>query len=442
MDIIDNLIFTTLNRTGINKKREEISCDLMDSDSIGYEIGMNDRKSPEFENEKKYFYYSKDVRENFIHLKYPDIIEKAFDKHWYDISDKDIYPANPVKEFTDGTPDITEITNLNELPPYHLIYAYLIENTRIAQIFERLLFLYHSGEEVGITNQFENAYNWLINTEYLFYKYSSTYSLKNISSLLRPDFEANRRNTYYRMFGMDLAFGNSNNPGSLSYNFIKAKASNIQFILLFEQFLTEIWQAYINAMNTSGPNTSDFTNLVDLAEILCELFAARRGNSVRYSTQNLAREEYSACFMMTWFHFIVNYNSPLVTFLQCQGPTSADRLGKIGLKVGIPVHSKCKALFDLAGPAATILKMIENRDSIFHDASSFGELIYSKKIEINDNPYTRMLRSLLNEIILIINNWEKATGHRIKNPEANIRGVVSVSEKLRRNGRPVPVGAM
>jgi hypothetical protein len=435
MDNIDNLIYAALNDTGYDpanptvRGRKTVSDDLLSTSSLQTELGAGSPK-PAWPGSA----YSGAIRQKFIHLKYPDAIETAYEKHWYDISDTPPAPVNVTDTqsphyFAANTGQI--FTRLDEKPLYHLMYSYLIENTRIAQIFERLLTLYHAGEDIGITNGFEDAFRWIINTEYLFFKPSNSYSMKNITSLLRPDFEASRRNAYYRMFGMDLAFGRANDPNSAGYNYVKPRATNSQFIPMFEQFLSEIWQAYINVLNTSGVNTTDINNLVDLADKIKELLDARRGDSTNYTTQNLSREEYSSCFMMTWYHFIVSYDSPLVQFLKCEGPTADDRLGKIGLKVGVPAHSKCKALFDLAGPTADVLKVLENRASVFHDPTQFSALIQSKGTL---SPYA----PFLDDIVLMINNWEKATGHRIKNPEANIRGTVSIAQPRPTNGKPVP----
>jgi len=43
----------------------------------------------------------------------------------------------------------------------------------------------------------------------------------------------------------------------------------------------------------------------------------------------------------------------------------------------------------------------------------------------------------MNYFLVVINNWEKATGHRIKNPEANIRGTVSIAQPKPTNGKTV-----
>lgn len=433
MDFIDNLIYTSLNNTGFdptavnNRNRIALVNKLMSSASLPIELGTTPQPA------SGTFGYPASVRQKFIHLRFPDLIDDSFEKHWYDISDK---PAPPPAAVANTSPhyftvDTNQIlTRLDEPPLYHMMYAYLIENTRIGQIMDRLLFLYHSGEDIGITNDFEDAFRWLINTEYLFYKPSNSYSIKNITSLLRPDYESNRRNAYYRMFGVDLAFGNGKELQSTTYNYIKAKASNTPFIPLFEQFLAELWQAYINADNTSGANATDVTSLVDLAGELKEFMRDRRGTSTNYTTQNLSREEFSSCFMMTWYHFIVSYSSPLVQFLKCEAPTSGDRLLKIGLKVGLPAHSKSKTLIELAGPTADLLRLIENDSSVFHNPTDFTALIQSKGSGTT-------LEQFLNDLILLISNWEKATGHKLKNRESNIRGTVSVSQTQRTNGRLV-----
>ncbi len=50
----------------------------------------------------------------------------------------------------------------------HLIYAYLIENTRIYEIFRRVLFEYLHGERLEIPEP--EAQQWLRTTEELFYR--------------------------------------------------------------------------------------------------------------------------------------------------------------------------------------------------------------------------------------------------------------------------------
>jgi hypothetical protein len=65
---------------------------------------------------------------------------------------------------------------------------------------------------------------------------------------------------------------------------------------------------------------------------------------------------------------------------------------------------------------------------LFNDANFLQRVIRSLS---TINPITNPVPSaqeinILNNMLLIINNWEKATGHRIKNPESSITGTVRV----------------
>ena len=43
----------------------------------------------------------------------------------------------------------------------------------------------------------------------------------------------------------------------------------------------------------------------------------------------------------------------------------------------------------------------------------------------------------VNDLLTVINNWEKATGHKIKNPEANVMGSVKLQPASSSNGNAV-----
>ena len=198
----------------------------------------------------------------------------------------------------------------------------------------------------------------------LFFGEGSTRST-NIRSLLRINYDANRRNAYYRLFGIDLAFGDISTSSGGIFPYEKAKTANQQFIPLFERYLSEIWQAYINARNTSGPNTADINNLVELATQLRELLIARRGIKAPpgtvngYAATNLSMEEFASAILVSWFTFIICDNTDVVTFLNCQSSTIGERLIKIGDKVGVNGHTKSQALFEMAGAAGNILNLLE-----------------------------------------------------------------------------------
>ena len=360
--------------------------------------------------------YTTAERENFVLCQDTAVVEKAIQKHWFDMSNGPVSNPTYGNFFDPAFP-----------PPYHFIYAYMIENTRIAQIMERLIMLYQQDEILGIAGPGivanQNAFQWISNTENLFFKQLSNHHHRNIAGQVRPNYDNNRRNAYYRMFGMDLAFGEASQP------YTKALSSNGQFIMLFEQFLAEAWQAYINARNTSGANSTDYQRLVDIVTKLRQMLMARRGangniNLGEYRYMNLSREEYSSVLMMSWFFFMVSYNaSPLVTFLGCQANTAAERLIKIGRKVNIDAHGQSQGLIDMAGPANAILRAIEA--GAFEVPGWLQGSIESQKPGSTASPEQS---AALIDLLTIINNWEKTTGHRIKNPEANITGILKVQQ--------------
>ena len=352
----------------------------------------------------------------------PQFIEKGILRHWFDVNDAAIYVGPPSQGFP-------QYSSFKYSSTYHLIYAYLIENTRILQIFERVIDKYLHDEELGIADNF-NTFNWIQNSERLFFK-SDIPKQTNLRSILRPNSDNSRRNAYFRMFGMDLAFGDID-PQNPAKPYIKGKASNQQFIVLFERYLSEVWQGFINAKNTSGPNTADVNILVELAQEIREILIARRGSvtATSYARLNLSKEEFSSVLMNSWFSFVVSYNSPIVNYLNAQSSTVGERLMKIGTKVGIPAHSKCQALFDMAGSAANVLLAVEV-GGLLDDPSWVQQMLTSFQGTIT-TPLKATQRKFMDDFLTVINNWEKATGHRIKNPEANIRGTVKISS----NGAP------
>ena len=87
----------------------------------------------------------------------------------------------------------------------HLIYAYMIENTCAFDVFEHVVREFAAGEELGTPS--ESSEHWLRNTEELFYNDPAAFLISRVSSRVRPDLRATRRNAYQRMFGMDLNHG-------------------------------------------------------------------------------------------------------------------------------------------------------------------------------------------------------------------------------------------
>ncbi|MCB0550958.1 MAG: hypothetical protein KDD19_25535, partial [Phaeodactylibacter sp.] len=191
----------------------------------------------------------------------------------------------------------------------HLIYAYLIENTRTLEVFRKVIFEYLHGEKLG-TPINADTQAWLRNTEALFFSTPGTFSIFNIQSRLRPDADAYRRNNYYRMFGMDLNHGREDGQ---PYPYIRAEAANREFVETFEQFLYEVWVGISNFGNTSGVNRTDNAAIANLARQLNFMLLTRRQNG------NLSQAEFCFVAMMSWFHLTLEFDSPIVNSLRAEG---------------------------------------------------------------------------------------------------------------------------
>ena len=276
----------------------------------------------------------------------------------------------------------------------HLIYAYLIENTRAVEIFARAVRELLHGERLGIP-QLPATYRWLRTTEELFLKDASPFQPQALISRIRPDIGASRRNAYFRMFGMDLNHGRDGG----AYPYEKAEAANRDFVTMFEEFLREVWRGIENANNTSGPNVADPETIANLALRLQNMLNARRG-SVATGRQNLAREEFDFVNSMAWFHLTLLVDSPVVADLKANGPSPEERLRLIGERVGIPAHARSHSYFILAPATSTLLVQIEGGD---YSTRTGAEDLYAS----GTNPIRDMVAT-------IISQWSLATGRDLK----------------------------
>jgi hypothetical protein len=86
---------------------------------------------------------------------------------------------------------------------HHLAYAYVLESTGIVEIFAEVVRRLVVGETMGVLSP--DSIAWLRATEQLFFRDSPTFSVASVLSEVRPFDRTNRRNSYWRMFGLDLA---------------------------------------------------------------------------------------------------------------------------------------------------------------------------------------------------------------------------------------------
>lgn len=326
------------------------------------------------------------------------------------VLDREIVSDNGTTDLGDGDFRRAAETLLTELHQgvgvgrfwHHLIYAYLVENTHIEAIFRRLLHLALHGESLGSIS--EAGHRWLRTTEDLFYRDGNSAFIPSITSSLRPDARATRRNAYHRMFGVDLNHGTDDNR---PYPYEKAEATNGDFIATFEAFLREVWGAFVNATNTSGPKTTDKAAIAELAARMSQMLNDRRQHG------NLTREEYASVCAMSWFHLTVygytSVNSPIVVDLKAEASSPEERLRKLGERVGVPAHGKSRSLFILTELVSPLL--IEIEQERYSNAAD---------VEVLFDPVVGPDTS--SDMLTIINHYSTATGRNLKASSVNVTG--------------------
>lgn len=243
----------------------------------------------------------------------------------------------------------------------HLIYAYMIENTRIYEIFRRVLYELLHGEKIGTPTA--ESQGWLRTTEELFYRDTAPFTITSVDSHIRPDLRASRRNAYQRMFGMDLNHGAEDGK---PYPYVKAEAANSEFVSTFEEFLREVWVGMTYVTATASSNPTDQSKIAELATKLHDMLRSRRQNG------NLSREEFAFVSAMSWFHLTVEFDSPIVLALRADATGIEQRLFKIAERIGLPAHGLSKNFFHIADVISRILIQIERGD--YNDSNAVPAL--------------------------------------------------------------------
>ena len=188
---------------------------------------------------------------------HPMIIAAMMEQVWYGrdmlLPGSAPLPAMPLcsANFTGNHVYLQEPTQYS-VPIPHLIYAYMVENTRIYDIFRRVILECTPGERLQAGSI--KGQGGLRASEELFFRDPPPFFAFALTSELRPDPNATRRNAYYRMFGLDLNHGADDNK---PYPYVKPAAANREFIPTLEALLTEVWRGIVNARNTSGARDTD-----------------------------------------------------------------------------------------------------------------------------------------------------------------------------------------
>jgi hypothetical protein len=290
------------------------------------------------------------------------------------------------------------------LPWDHLIYAFLVESTGVAEILREVVRRYVVGETLEATR--DATYSWMRTTEELFFRDPPLFSINGTVSTLRPDPLVNRRNAYWRMFGMDLPHPPAGITGQPWKTDVGA-AANVRFVEVWVELLRQLWMGIMNDRNAVGANPTDSSYIAYLCQTLAEMMGMRRRAGM------LAREEFGHVVTMSWFHLLVDTDNEVVNDLQAgAGATgnAADRLTRIAQRVGITPPRRARELFELADLVSPVLMFIEA--GRFTDPSD-AELLFRSG---STNP---VVRETMNRIIDL---WQSATGVSLKDAGVVVAG--------------------
>lgn len=275
----------------------------------------------------------------------------------------------------------------------HLIYAYMIENTRIHEILRRVVFEYAHGERLG--TPLAKAQRWLRTTEELFYKDGAPFLITSLVSHVRRDLGGIRRNAYQRMFDMELNHGGDDGK---PYPYVKAEAANSGFVATFEEFLREVWVGMTYVKATTSADPTDRSKIATLAEKLFDMLGSRRQNG------NLSREEFNAVTALSWMHLSLEFaTSPIVESLRADATGTDQILFKVAERVKVPAHALSKHFFEIADPLSRILIQIET--GTYNKAAAVPAL-YTPVTPSDDSPEDAMRQ--------IITHWTAITGRDMK----------------------------
>jgi hypothetical protein len=306
-------------------------------------------------------------------------------------------------------PPATGITPGVALPWDHLIYAFLVESTGVAEILREVVRRYVVGESLEAVS--DTTHSWVRATEELFFRDPPLFAVTGTVSALRPNPQVNRRNAYWRMFGMDLPHAPAGITGQPWKDDVGASA-NLRFGEVWVELLRQTWLGILNDGNAVGANPTDASYIGYLCQTLSEMMSMRRRAGM------LAREEFGHVVTMSWFHLLIATENQVVVDLQAgvgAAGNAADRLARIAQRVGITPPRRARELLELADLVSPLLMFIEA--GRFNDTSD-AELLFRA------GSATPVVRNTMNRIIDL---WQSATGVSLKDAGVRVSGSAPVS---------------
>jgi hypothetical protein len=278
-----------------------------------------------------------------------------------------------------------------------MLYAYLVESTGVVEILAEVVRRYVFGETLPTPSGPTMA--WVRATEELFFRDPPLFRVGGVASQLRPDARINRRNAYWRMFGLDLPHPAPRVDGQ-PWKLETGSTANTRFLEIWNELLRQLWLGIENEKNSSGANPTDANYIAYLCQTIGEMLRLRRRGGM------LAREEFSYVSLLSWLHLTVEYDTAVVKTLSATanaGGNPADRLGAIGNRVGVSPSRQSRELFELAKIISPVMWAIELK--IFDDPTK-AKLLFKLTGIPAPQPAALMMR--------IIDLWQSATGEPVK----------------------------
>jgi hypothetical protein len=307
----------------------------------------------------------------------------------------------------------------------HLGYSYVIESTGAYEILTEILRRLVVGETLGELSA--ASVQWARTTEDLFFRDPPLFSIGSVVSQLRPSARIARRNAYWRMFGLDLphpvpsAWAPPSGGAEAPWKFDVGNGVNTGFRERWSELLRQVWLGLENSRNQVGANATDREYVALLCQALDDMLGMRRRGG------QLAREEFAYVTTMSWFHLTVEYDTPIVVDLKATATSPAERLAKLGERVGMAPAARARELFELAEPLSALLWAIELGS---FNTGATAEALFLPPGGPGTPP------SILNqEMNRIIDLWQSATGERVK--ERPVEIVPSMAGATARSAQPL-----
>jgi hypothetical protein len=298
----------------------------------------------------------------------------------------------------------------------HGIFAYLVENTGIYEIFSKVLETYMFTGDLEPPSPASQHF-WR-NLEYLIYGDAMPSMVWTTSGRLRRDETANRMTLYYMMFGLDLSHAAEL---AVQHPYQKPAAANREFIPTFEAFAREVWRGIVNVKNFSGANDTDATVIATLARRLFDMMATLQING------DWIRELFRADAILSYLYLAILYDSPAVVDLKATASSPEMRLRKIGERVNKEPHKMTKPLLDLAAPFSFLMQAIETGS--FNDATGAATLYIDP---------TQVIAQTAEQVI---DQYALATGRPIKESVPLTRPKPAPPVAVRQQGAPPQLAA-